>query len=89
MKTCISNLGLFTYLADQINDCHGNSPNGSEVGNNLMHNVATKTAALQPAHTYVPWVVADGQHTEAINDEVTADLLGFVCNNFKGGKEEW
>ena len=51
-----------------------------------MHTIAEQTASLSPKHNYVPWVVADGQHTDAINDAVTDDLFAFVCKNFKGEK---
>lgn len=51
-----------------------------------MHTIAQKTAALNPPHKYVPWVVADGQHTEDINDAVTDNLLKYVCDNFQGEK---
>lgn len=73
-------------LADEITTCHANSPYGSAQGNALMHAIAQKTAALTPAHQYVPWVVADGQHTEEINDAVTDDLLAYVCKNYQGEK---
>ena len=51
-----------------------------------MSTIASNTDALNPKHNYVPWVVADGVHTDEINDAITDDLLGYVCQNFQGEK---
>ena len=48
------------------------------------HEMALKTEALQPAHQYVPWVVANGQHTDDIQNEIMDSLLNYVCNNYTG-----
>ena len=50
------------------------------------HAIAVQTAALSPAHTYVPWVVADGVHSDDINNAVYSSLLKYVCDNYKGTK---
>jgi interferon gamma-inducible protein 30 len=54
------------------------------LGNALMHLNAVETAALQPPHEYVPWIVVNGIHTEKIQDEISDDMLKFVCSHFKG-----
>ena len=78
-------------LAPEINTCHNNSPQGSDEGNTLMHNIAIRSEEAfknkgDSRYQYVPWVVADGVHSEAINQAVTDDLLAYVCKNFKGEK---
>ena len=81
---CASATGMNDDLVSEIMTCYGDSPYGSALGNQLMHAIAEKTATLN--HNYVPWAVVDGTHTENINDEVTDDLLGYVCKNYTGEK---
>ena len=54
------------------------------LGNSLEHDIAVKTEALQPSHEYVPWIVSNGEHTDTIQEEASADLLQYVCDNYKG-----
>ena len=58
----------------------------STMGNTLEHKVALQTDALVPSHRYVPWLVANGQHTDAIQNDVGSNLLSYVCRNYKGTK---
>ncbi|XP_077981320.1 gamma-interferon-inducible lysosomal thiol reductase-like [Glandiceps talaboti] len=58
----------------------------SSLGNSLEHEMAEKTDALNPPHTYVPWVTVNGVHTEEIQQEATADLLKLVCDTYTGPK---
>jgi len=53
-------------------------------GNALEHKQALQIEALSPPHTYVPYVVADGVHTDAIQNAAGDNLLGYVCQNYKG-----
>jgi len=46
------------------------------------HEIAQATEALSPAHTYVPWVVAQGEHNDDVQDAVTSNLLKYVCDNY-------
>lgn len=59
--------------------------NGSE-GNFLQHQMAQKTEALNPQHTYVPWIVVDGVHTEDIQKQAQQDLAFLICASYKGRK---
>ncbi|XP_065672778.1 gamma-interferon-inducible lysosomal thiol reductase [Hydra vulgaris] len=61
--------------------------NGTQ-GNHLMHELALKTNALNPPHQYVPWIVANGQHTEEIQSSAQSDLLQFVCQTYTGVKPD-
>ncbi|XP_070563047.1 gamma-interferon-inducible lysosomal thiol reductase-like [Ptychodera flava] len=58
----------------------------STLGNTLEHQMALKTEALDPPHTYVPWVTVNGVHTEQIQQEATSDLLKLVCDTYTGPK---
>uniref|UniRef100_A0A0B7A7L4 Saposin A-type domain-containing protein n=1 Tax=Arion vulgaris TaxID=1028688 RepID=A0A0B7A7L4_9EUPU len=55
-------------------------------GNELEHQMALKTNALNPPHTYVPWVTLNGVHTEKIQNEAQNDLKKLLCDTYKGPK---
>jgi len=59
--------------------------NGSE-GNYLEHTMAQKTDALEPKHTYVPWIVVDGKHSERMQVDAQCGLVEFLCQHYKGVK---
>ena len=67
---------------DDIVSCY-NGPDAIK----YEHAIALQTAALSPPHKYVPWVVADGVHSDDINDAVYDSLLKYVCTNYKGTKK--
>ncbi|KAM3866006.1 gamma-interferon-inducible lysosomal thiol reductase-like [Diretmus argenteus] len=54
-----------------------------DLGNQLMHQNALKTTALNPPHEYVPWIIVNGQHTDALQDEAMSALYPMVCKMFK------
>lgn len=66
---------------DPIAACY----NGSE-GNYLEHQMAQKTDALVPRHTYVPWIVVDGHHDERMQTDAQVALMEFLCDHYKGPK---
>lgn len=55
-------------------------------GNELEHEMAQKTDALEPQHEYVPWVTINGKHTEKIQKEAENNLLKLVCEYYEGPK---
>jgi len=55
-------------------------------GNELEHEMAKKTDALEPQHEYVPWVTINGKHTEKIQREAENNLLKLVCEYYEGTK---
>lgn len=55
-------------------------------GNELEHEMAKKTDALEPQHEYVPWVTINGKHTEKIQTEAENNLLKLVCDYYEGTK---
>ncbi|KAM8728821.1 gamma-interferon-inducible lysosomal thiol reductase-like [Acanthopagrus schlegelii] len=59
--------------------------NGDQ-GNQLMHQNALKTKALNPPHDYVPWVTINGEHTEDLQEKAMDSLFNLVCSLFKGEK---
>ena len=56
----------------------------SSTGNSLEHAMAVKTAALSPAHTYVPWIVAGGVHNDDVQNQIQGSLLSYVCGKYTG-----
>jgi len=57
--------------------------NGS-LGNRLTHEAAVKTSQLNPSHTYVPWIVVNGEHTESMQNDAQKDLLKLICDTYTG-----
>ncbi|KAK9539031.1 hypothetical protein VZT92_004165 [Zoarces viviparus] len=57
-----------------------------DVGNQLMHQNALKTKALNPPHQYVPWVTINGEHTDDLQDKAQNSLFTLVCSMYKGPK---
>ncbi|XP_058769037.1 gamma-interferon-responsive lysosomal thiol protein-like [Vicia villosa] len=71
-ESCYEKLGLDSSA---VNDCY-RSEHGKEL--HLKH--ADETNALQPPHTYVPWVVVDG---EPLYDDYR-DFISYICKAYKG-----
>ncbi|KAM6918868.1 gamma-interferon-inducible lysosomal thiol reductase [Xenentodon cancila] len=57
-----------------------------DLGNQLMHQNALQTKALNPPHDYVPWVTINGVHTEDLQGKAMSSLFTLVCNMYKGSK---
>ncbi|KAL8177952.1 UNVERIFIED_CONTAM: hypothetical protein K2H54_024148 [Gekko kuhli] len=55
-----------------------------DLGNQLMHQNAQRTEALKPQHKYVPWIVINGKHTEALQSLAMDALFRLVCNLYQG-----
>ena len=54
------------------------------MGNQYEHEMAQATNALNPAHTYVPWILVNGNHTDDVQSSVQTGLLKYVCDNYEG-----
>eukprot|EP00794_Sanderia_malayensis_P007949 gene7949-8806_t len=59
---------------------------GSSQGNQLQHENALKTNALNPPHKFVPWITVNGVHTDAIQTQMQTNMLEYVCNTYQGTK---
>jgi len=58
LTTDITNCGKTLNLdLTKVLDCYQSSE-----GNTLEHQVAIDTGALNPRHTYVPWLTGNGSH---------------------------
>mmetsp|Transcript_35256 Transcript_35256/g.71415 ORF Transcript_35256/g.71415 Transcript_35256/m.71415 type:complete len:287 (+) Transcript_35256:237-1097(+) len=75
---CAALTGVSEVAAD-IEQCSTSSE-----GNDLIHANAVKTAALDPPHTYVPWIVAGGIHDDDVQDSISESLLQYVCQKYHG-----
>ncbi|XP_020585834.1 gamma-interferon-inducible lysosomal thiol reductase-like [Phalaenopsis equestris] len=71
-ESCFLETGL---NSEAVSDCYN-----SGYGNKLELKYAAQTDALQPPHTYVPWVVVNGQplYDDYENFEV------YICNAYEG-----
>jgi len=54
----------------------------SEDGLAIEYFMAGQTNNLNPAHTFVPWVTLDGQHTDIIQTKAQTDLLDLDCQTY-------
>jgi len=76
---CATQVGVSIQTIDDIKSCVL-----TKEGNIYEHAMAQKTAALNPPHTYVPYVVANGVHNDEIQNDVTDSLFDYVCRTYKG-----
>jgi interferon gamma-inducible protein 30 len=51
----------------------------AQLGTQLILANANRTAALVPPHTYVPWVVVNGQ---PIGEDPNSNLLSSICDAY-------
>ncbi|KAJ7308315.1 hypothetical protein JRQ81_008849 [Phrynocephalus forsythii] len=78
LLTCLKLYTPFLPPAN-VTDCiKGN------LGNKLMHQNAERTRALNPPHTYVPWIVINGNHTDELEERAQTSLFRLVCDLYKG-----
>ncbi|NWT01468.1 GILT reductase, partial [Mionectes macconnelli] len=54
-----------------------------DTGMALMHQNAQLTEALDPPHQFVPWIVINGKHTDELQAQAEASLLGLVCHLYQ------
>ncbi|NXW55440.1 GILT reductase, partial [Eurystomus gularis] len=59
-----------------------------DMGATLMHHNAQLTQALDPPHEYVPWILINGKHTDELQAQAEASLLGLICRLYQGEKPE-
>uniref|UniRef100_A0A5B7AAK2 Putative gamma-interferon-inducible lysosomal thiol reductase isoform X2 n=1 Tax=Davidia involucrata TaxID=16924 RepID=A0A5B7AAK2_DAVIN len=71
-ESCFEKLGLDPT---PITDCYS-----SGYGKELELQYAAETNALQPPHTYVPWVVVDGQPLY----EDYENFISYICKAYEG-----
>ncbi|CAK9171801.1 unnamed protein product [Ilex paraguariensis] len=71
-ETCFEKLGLDPK---PVADCYSNGQ-----GKELELQYAAETNALEPPHTYVPWVVVDGQPLY----EDYEDFIRYICKAYSG-----
>ena len=79
LDKCVASASIAKSQAATIKTCY----TGSD-GNALEHSMALMTEALSPAHTYVPWVVGQGVHSDEVQNEIGDSLLKYVCSNYTG-----
>ena len=75
-KKCATQYGLDW---EKINSCAT-----SKQGRQYVAEVADATDKLQPAHTYVPWIVVNGAHSSSSESSVQSNMVKYVCSIYKG-----
>lgn len=56
----------------------------SQVGVQYLVEMAVATENLVPAHTYVPWVVVNGAHSQSTESAVQSNMVRYVCSIYSG-----
>jgi len=79
-KKCSKKVGLDWQ---KLSSCYN-----STEGDNYLHGMGVKTKALNPPHTYVPWITVNGVHTEGMQQKAEDDLLKLICDLYTGTKPE-
>mmetsp|Transcript_32750 Transcript_32750/g.48498 ORF Transcript_32750/g.48498 Transcript_32750/m.48498 type:complete len:255 (+) Transcript_32750:118-882(+) len=79
----VLNACAFSAVDDDVVAAISKCYKGKE-GNALMHELASKTLGLDPPHEYVPWVVAQGDHDEDVQNQIQESLLDYVCSVYEG-----
>jgi len=46
--------------------------------------MAIATESLQPPHTYIPWIVVNGVHSESAESAVISNMVRYVCSVYTG-----
>ena len=49
-----------------------------------FEDAAFQTNQLDPRHTYLPWIIVDGQHNVAHEIEIIADIVKWACKSNNG-----
>jgi len=75
-KKCSTQYGLNW---EEISRC-----SESKQGRNFVAEFADATDKLQPAHTYVPWVVVNNAHSTSTENAVQSNMVKYVCSIYKG-----
>jgi len=53
-------------------------------GNQIMYEFAVATEKLNPAHTYVPWIVVNDRHSTSSENAVISNMVRYVCSIYTG-----
>lgn len=60
----------------------------SKQGNTWQHEMARRTDSLKPPLHFVPWITVNGVYTRENQSRALNNLLGLVCDLYKGPKPE-
>ena len=55
----------------------------SKLGNTLLFDAGEKTNNLDPKLNYVPWITANGAHSDEIQNNAERNLQMFICSQLK------
>jgi len=72
VRDCLLSSGVSTKITDDIIAC-----SNDEEGIQLHHEMGVKTDALNPPHSYVPWVTFNGEHD--VNFFCPDELFTCLC----------
>merc|ERR1712142_952655 len=80
---CLTKLNIRTTTAEKVETCAQ-----SDQGSQLLHNIGVETKSLDPAMTFVPWVLFNKVFDEEAWQESLDDLSGVLCRKFLIGSSK-
>lgn len=58
------------------------------LGPNLEYEMAKKTDALEPPHSFIPWITINGKGNRDLTDKACNDLIAVVCDALSDDKPD-
>lgn len=49
-----------------------------------MYDISIATDKLNPAHTYVPWIVVNDKHSTGSENAIIKNMVQYVCSIYSG-----
>ncbi|XP_054158294.1 GILT-like protein 1, partial [Oppia nitens] len=78
-KQCAETVHLnWTQLSECIDGSHGDR---------LMVAHSHRTFNLEPQHTFIPWIIIDGQQSNDIQERTQINLVQYLCDNYHSKHE--
>ena len=85
--SCISKTmydsGMTADFTRVFDDCVGDATDLSTINScvaNEASQIQHENAANTGTHKYVPWIILDGVHTDEIQNQISNNMVGYLCN---------
>lgn len=56
-------------------------------GDQLVYDYGVQTNNLKPPHTYVPWILFDGNFDEKDNEDAVSNLVPVICSKLRNAPD--
>jgi len=76
---CANIIGLSRDTIREIEICAATAK-----GHKLANKMVEKSNSVSPAISYYPWIIVDGVHDVAVENEIWSSLFKYVCSSYNG-----